>query len=101
MKYTQADIKTQIRAAQANPIKIAEFSGMIRKGKNYARFFEAVVCTDIDTVNDIYPYIRVRYGQGEIFKIVFYTLQQLKMIAEDLTNFTTDDEYFEIIRKKY
>jgi len=104
MKYTQADIKTQIRAAQANPIKIAEFSSTIRNDKiMLTKFFEAVVCTDIDTVNDIYPYIRVRYEQGEIFKIVFYTLQQLKMIAEDLTNFTEDrtDEYFEIIRKKY
>ena len=102
MKYTQADIKTQIKAAQANPIKVAEFSSTISNDEiMLTKFFEAVVCTEIDTLKDIYPYIRVRYEQGEFFKIVFYSFQQLKMLAEDLTNFARDDEYMDIIRKKY
>jgi hypothetical protein len=101
MKYTQADIKTQIRAAQASKSGINTFSTEVTEMGNLVKKFEGVINVTLDTKNDIYPYIRIRYEQGEHFKIVFYTFQQLKMLAEDLTNFATDDEYFEIIRKKY
>jgi len=101
MKYTQADIKTQIRSAKASKGGTSEFSTKITEMGNLVKKFEGLVNDTKDTKNDIYPYIRIRYEQGEFFKIVFYTFQQLKMLAEDLTNFTTDDEYFEIIRNKY
>lgn len=102
MIYNQTDLKTIIRAAQATKSKVAEFYAKIHKGDDFPmKKFEAVVNTSLDTKADICPFIRVRYEQDEFFKIVFYSFQQLKMLAEDLTNFTSNDEYFEIIRKKY
>lgn len=101
MIYTQAFIKTQIRAAKASTDGETTFIGKITKNNNLINQFEAFINTTIDTKNDIYPFIRIRYEDAKFFKIVFYSFQQLKMLAEDLTNFTTDNEYFEIIRKKY
>lgn len=101
MKYTQADIKTQIRAAQASTDGTNTFSTQVTEMGNLVKKFEGLINTTIDTKNDIYPYIRIRYEQGEFFNIVFYGFKQLKMLAEDLTNFVRDDEYFEIIRNKY
>lgn len=101
MKITQADIKTQIRAAQASKNGVNTFSTEVNEMSNLVKKFDAVINTTIDTKNDIYPYIRIRYEQGEFFKIVFYSFQQLKMLAEDLTNFLKDDEYMDILRKKY
>lgn len=101
MRYTQADIKRQIEAAKASTDGKNEFSTEVTEMGNLVKKFEGLINTTIDTENDMYPFIRIRYEQGEFFKIVFYTFQQLKMLAEDLTNFARDDEYFEIIRKKY
>ena len=68
MKYTQADIKTQIRAAQVTSNKVAEFGAKIQKGDDCPmKKFEAVVNTALDTKADIYPFIRVRYEQDEFF----------------------------------
>lgn len=98
MIYTQSFIKTQIQAAQKSLNGITDFSTKVTERGNLLKKFEGLINTKIDTKGDIYPYIRIRYEQGEFFKIVFYTFKQLKMLAEDLTNFTRDDEYFEIIK---
>lgn len=93
MIFTQSDIKAQIKAARANENGITKFSTEVTEQGNLVKKFECTAYTKKDKSNDIYPYIVVRYEQGENYLVYSYSLQQLKEMANDLTNFTQCDEY--------
>lgn len=100
MIYTQSDIKAQIKAAKADKSGTTTFSTEVTERGELIKKFVCKAYTNKDAKNDIYPHILVRYENQEHFKLLSYSFQQLKMLAEDLTNFIREDEYIHELMKR-
>lgn len=101
MKYTQSDIKTQIKAAKATADGKTEFTHEKTLNGDILKKIECLVNTNKDVKNDIYPFIKIKYTEGEWSKNIFYSFSQIKELTEDLNFFFTQQYWLNVLSLKY